>query len=216
MLMSLGEMNSCSEKIKLPDMPELTFDDPTHTYRLNGIVIPSVTTVMEPLSAEKYKGISESTLDNAANKGTEVHNAIENWIKFGIEDISSEFKGYLDGFLEWWKLRKPIVIGSEIRAYHKVLMYGGTLDLLCIIDGKLTLVDFKSTSVLSDMLCGVQLEGYSQALASHGIKVENKRILHLKKDGKWSDPEYPASDPLRWRVFGSLKCVYDYIQSSPK
>lgn len=214
--MSLGEMNSYSDKVQLPELKELEFEDSTHTYRLNGIVIPSVTTVMEPLSAEKYKGISSSTLDNAANKGTEVHNAIENWIKFGIEDISPEHKGYFDGFREWWNLRKPIVVGSELRFYHKMLMYGGTLDLLCYIDGKLNLVDFKTTSVLSDMLCGVQLEAYSQALSSHGIKIEQKRILHIKNDGKWSDPEFVANDPLRWRVFGSLKCVYDYIQSSQK
>lgn len=212
--MSLGEMKGCSDKITIPDLKELEFDDESHTYRLNGIVIPSVTTVMEPLSAEKYKGISSATLNNAANKGTEVHNAIENWIKFGFEDISPEHKGYFDGFKEWWSRRKPTVIGSELRIYHKLLRYGGTLDLLCYIDGKLTLVDFKSTAVLSDMLCGVQLEAYAQALASHGIKVEKKRILHLKNDGKWSDPEFAANDSFRWRVFGSLKCVYDYIQSS--
>lgn len=88
--------------IKLPEMPELTFEDATHTYRLNGLVIPSVSTVMEPLKNELYKGIGDSTLANAANKGTIVHNAIENWIKFGIEDVPHEHQGYFDGFLEWW------------------------------------------------------------------------------------------------------------------
>lgn len=63
------------------------------------------------------------------------------------------------------------------------------------------------------MTCGVQLEAYAQALASHGIKVEQKKILHLKKDGRYDDRSYPANDAQRWRVFGSLKCVYDYIQS---
>ena len=197
--------------IKLPNLSELSFTDEDHIYRLNGVIIPSVSAVMEPLSMAKYKGISESTLDRAANKGTSVHNAIENYIKFGIDDVSPEHRGYFDGFLDWLDEKKPVFVSSEFQCYHKLMMYGGTLDLLCIIDGKLNLIDFKSTSVLSDMLCGVQLEGYSQALASHGIKVDKKRILHLKKDGKWSDPEYPASDPLRWRVFGSLKCVYDWI-----
>lgn len=70
--------------IEVPELPELTFEDSTHTYRLNGIVIPSVSTLMEPLTAAKYKGISEATLDRAADKGTSVHNAIENYIKFGM------------------------------------------------------------------------------------------------------------------------------------
>lgn len=197
--------------IKLPEMPELSFDDATHTYRLNGLVIPSVSTVMEPLKNELYKGIGDSTLANAADKGTIVHNAIENYIKFGIIDIPPEHQGYFDGFLEFWNKYNPQVVGSEIRAYHKLLGYGGTIDLLAYIGDKLTLIDYKTTYTVSDMTCGVQLEGYSQALASHGIKVDEKMILHLVKDGKWKPVLYPANDSQRWRVFGSLKNVYDYV-----
>ena len=198
--------------IKLPEMPELAFDDATHTYRLNGLVIPSVSTVMEPLKNELYKGIGDSTLANAADKGTIVHNAIENWIKFGIEDVPPEFQGHFDCFIHLWNKYNPQVVGSEIRTYHKLLAYGGTIDLLAYIEGKLTLIDFKSTYTVSDMTCGVQLEGYSQALASHGIKVERKMIWQLRKDGNEKEFEYPVNDSQRWRVFGSLKTVYDYIQ----
>ena len=193
----------------LPKLDELTFEDLTHTYRLNGLVIPSVSTIMEPLKEELYKGISNSTLANAAEKGTIIHNSIENWIKFDIDDTPSEYKGYFDGFLEFWNEYKPVVVGSEIRIYHKLLGYGGTIDLLAYINDKLTLIDYKSTYTVSDMTCGVQLEGYSQALASHGLRAEQKMILHLMKD-KWKTVPYPANDPVRWRVFGALKTVYDY------
>lgn len=197
--------------IKELKLPEMTFDAPTHTYRLDGLVIPSVSTIMEPLKVELYKGIGDSTLANAADKGTIVHNAIENWIKFGIDDTPHEYKGYFDGFLEFWSKTKPHVVGSEIRTYHKLLGYGGTIDLLAYIGDDLTLIDFKSTYTVSDMTCGVQLEAYAQALASHGIKVKRKGILHLIKDGSWKLIDYPANDALRWRVFGALKTVYDYI-----
>lgn len=131
--------------IEMPEMPELAFEDETHTYRLNGLVIPSVSTVMEPLKNELYKGIGDSTLANAADKGTIVHNAIENYIKFGIIDIPPEHQGYFDGFLEFWNKYNPQVVGSEIRVYHKLLGYGGTVDLLAYIGDKLTLVDYKTT-----------------------------------------------------------------------
>lgn len=196
------------------DFPELEFEDSTHTYTLFGEVIPCVSDIMGPLSAEKYKRISERTLNNAAEKGTAVHNSIENYIKFEIVDIPPEHRGYFDAFLDWWKTYHPEVVGSEIKIYHKLLRYGGTIDILVYIDGVLTLVDIKTTSELSDMTCGVQLEGYSQALKSHGIHVERKIILHLKKDGKYAVREYPVADTNRWRVFGSLKCVYDYILQS--
>jgi hypothetical protein len=198
----------------LPEMPELTFDDARHTYRLDGIIIPSVSTIMEPLSNAKYKGISESTLSRAADKGTGVHNAIENWTKYGIEDILEEHRPYFDAFLQWWEETKPEVVGSECRVYHKLMRYGGTIDLLAYIDGKLTLVDYKTTYKVSDMTCGVQLEAYAQACASHGIKVERKRILHLTKKGEFEYRPYPDMDPERWRVFGALKTVYDYLQET--
>ena len=207
-------MNACLDKIVVPELPELEFEDATHTYRLDGIIIPSVSAIMEPLSAAKYKGISEYTLNNAANKGTAIHNSIENYIKFEIDDVPPEHRGYFEAFLDWWNTCKPEVVSSELKVYHKLLRYGGTIDLLVYIDGVLTLCDIKTTSALSDMTCGIQLEGYSQALKSLGIVVERKIILHLKKTGKYAIREYPVMDPNRWRVFGSLKCVYDYIQSA--
>ncbi|MBQ4121442.1 MAG: hypothetical protein IJD35_05445 [Clostridia bacterium] len=210
--MKAEETKCClKDAVKLPDLTGLAFEEDSHTYTLNGIVIPCVSDIMEPLSMVKYRGINEATLDAAAEKGTMVHNSIENWIKFEIEDVPPEHQGYFDGFLEWWNKYKPEVIGSEMRLFHKLMMYGGTVDLLSIIGGKLTLTDFKTTYTLSDMTCRVQLEAYAQALASHGIKVEQKQILHLVKDGKWDTREYAANDAECWRVFGSLKCVYDYV-----
>ena len=199
--------------VKIPELTELTFEEGHHIYRLNGVEIPSVSELMKPLKDTCYAGVGAKTLENAANKGTSVHNSIENWIKFGIEDVPAEHRGSFDGFREWWDRYQPEVLASEMKIYHKLLQYGGTIDLLCIIDGLVTLVDFKTTYRLIEMSCGVQLEAYSQALASHGVTVGKKHILHMKKDGKWDFPEFPAKDPARLRVLGALKCLYDYEQS---
>lgn len=199
--------------VKILELPELTFEEAPHIYRLNGIQIPSVSRLMEPLKNISYAGVSGRTLEKAAAKGTAVHNSIENWIKFDIDDVPTEHRGYFDGFVEWQEKFKPEIVASELRVYHKLLEYGATIDCLCFINGELTLVDYKTTYALMEMSCGVQLEAYSQALASHGIVVQRKHILHMKKDGKWDFPEFPAKDPIRWRVVGSLKCLYDYEQS---
>ena len=141
--------------VEVPELPELTFDEASHIYRLNGDIIPSVSKLMEPLKDQCYGGISKRTLENAAIKGSAVHNSIENWIKFGIDDIPSEHRGYFNGFVEWWKQYKPRVFGSEVRIYHKLMRYGGTIDLLCEIGGLLELIDFKTTYSLLEMTCGV-------------------------------------------------------------
>lgn len=207
----MTELNG--EIVKAPELPELEFEENCHIYRLDGAEIPSVSRVMEPLSKANYSGISEKVLDRAASKGTSVHNSIEIYVKYGIIDVNPEHKSYFDGFLDWWEEVQPEVVGSEIRVYHKILQYAGTIDLLCYINGKLTLVDFKTTSSVSDMSCGIQLEAYAKALESHGIVVEDKMILHLKRDGKHRCIHYPANDAKRWKVFGALKTVYDYIKS---
>jgi len=200
--------------IQMPDFPELTFDETSHIYRLDGDVIPSVSEIMTPLSTAKYKGISDRTLNNAANKGSAVHDAIEFWIKYGVVDIEKEHAGYFNAFLRWWEKEKPVVIGSENRVYHPILQYGGTVDLYCLTgQSEPTLVDYKCTYQLSEMTCRVQLEAYSQALASHDLPVMKKNILHLKKDETYEYRPFLAKDPVAWRVFGNLKGVYDYLKS---
>ena len=198
---------------EIPSWPELTFDEETHVYKLNGSkILPSVTTVMTPLSSSEYGAIDKATLNAAAARGTAVHNSIENWLKFGIEDLEPEFAGYMEAFKKWWEQDKPELVGSEIRIYHRLMEYAGTADLIAYIDKKLTLVDFKTTSRLIDKNCRVQLEAYAQALSSHGITVESKKIVHLKKDGTWKAPVFEAKDPEAWRIFGSCKSIYDYLR----
>ena len=87
--------------IQIPQLPELTFEEATHTYRLNGLTIPSVTALMKPLSDDFYRTVSQSVLDRAASRGTAIHNAIENYTEFGIEDIDPQYAGYFESFLQW-------------------------------------------------------------------------------------------------------------------
>ena len=204
-------MSEETKVIEIPTFDEIEFDEASHTYKLNGVKIPCVSDIMEPLKNAHYSGISEVTLRKAAERGTILHNAIENWIKFGIEDVPQEYEGYFKCFLGFMKEKNPKILGSEVRMYHKLLKYSGTADLIADINGEITLIDYKSTSVISDMNCSVQLEAYAQALASHGIRIARKGILPLRKDGKSQIVEYPAKDARSWNVFGALKTVYDYI-----
>lgn len=137
--------------IQIPQFPELTFEEQKHIYRLNGMMLPSVTTLMKPLSEDFYDGISPDVLDRAAKRGTAIHNAVENFAQFGIEDITPEYAGYFRAFLSWWKARKPEPLATEHRVYHKVLLYAGTVDLICEIKGRLTLVDYKSSASVNSL-----------------------------------------------------------------
>lgn len=203
-----------STKIEIPQFPELEFEEQQHIYTLRGMELPSVTKIMQPLSSFIYSGVDARTLNAAAAKGTIVHNACENFIKFGIVDISAEYSGYMDAFLKWHEDYSPEILASETRLYHKVMRYAGTADIVAIVDGALTLIDIKSTYNLEEMACGVQLEAYAQAFKTDGLEIQAKQILHLKKDGTYKIMKFERYDPERWRVFGALKTVYDYTHKA--
>lgn len=207
-------MDTMDRTLAIPAVEGLTFDEDAHIYRMDGLEVPSVSAIMEPLSRAKYDGINTRTLEKAAAKGTSVHNGIENYIKFGIEDVPEEHKGYFDAFLDWWGQYKPVVVASEVRMYNNLLGYAGTADLIAYIEDALTLVDYKSTYKVSEMTCGVQLEAYARALISMGVEPKAKKILHLQKDGRFKYIDFRPNDLERWRVFTALKTVHDYIKAA--
>ena len=198
--------------IEIPVFKELSFDEEKHIYKIEGQCLPSVTTVMKPMSSSYYKGIDEDVLNKAANRGTAIHNAIENYIKFAITDIPPEFEGYFKAFKKWWKEVKPEVIATECRMYHKFLRYAGTADMPCVINGKVICVDFKASATINRALTGVQLEAYSKAYESHGFFFDGKAIVHLKSDGTYTMMMYEKNDSESWEVFGALMVVHNHLQ----
>lgn len=193
----------------IPDFPELLFDEFTHTYRLDELILPSVTTLMKPLSDDFYRAVTPEVLDRAAQRGTAIHNAIENYIEFGVQDIPPQYAGYFEAFVQWWERRKPEPLALERRVYHKILRYAGTADLICMIDGRLTLVDYKSSAQINEKLCAVQLEGYDRAFDSHGVKIEQRLILHLSNEG-YQEEAFQRSTKC-WSVLSSLLTIRNYM-----
>lgn len=198
--------------IEIPELKELNFVERTHTYTLNGFVIPSVSEVMRPLSAAYYGDTNEEVMRRAAIRGTCVHQAIENYLDYGIEDIPQEYYGYFNGFKHWIDSHKPEPIKTECKIYHKIHRYAGTADLPCYVDGKLTLIDWKTTATISEMLTRVQLEAYWRAFESHGIKFEQKIIVQSGKDGVVHEKVHPLNDTESWRVFTELLDVHCFIK----
>lgn len=197
---------------RLPFFPELKFEEKKHIYILNGQVLPSVTTIMRPLDNALYQGIDEEVMKMAANRGTKVHNAVENYVLYGIEDIDQKYSGYFKGFLKFWKEQKPLPLATESRLYHKILRYAGTADLPCVINGKRVLIDYKTSAAINKMLTGVQLEAYAKAYESHGFKFDEKAIVHLKNDGSYQMVRYKINDMESWETFSSLMVVWNHIQ----
>ncbi len=197
--------------LNVPEFTELVFTEKNHEYKIGDRVLPSVSKVMEPLSMSYYGSLDVDVLNRAAERGTAIHNAIENYVKYGIEDIPSEYRGYFDAFKLWLEEKKPQILGTECRVYHKTLQYAGTCDMPCLIDGKIVCVDFKSSATINSVFTGVQLEAYSKAYKSHGFEFDEKDIVHLKRTGKYAERKYPKNDNESWNVFGALLTVNNHL-----
>lgn len=102
------------------------------------------------------------------------------------------------------------MLATECRVYHKILRYAGTADLICVIGGRVTLVDYKSSAQVNSKLCAVQLEGYDRAFESHGVKIDDRMILHLSRDGKYSEVPFQRNARC-WSVLSALMTVRNYM-----
>ncbi len=96
----------------------------------------------------------------------------------------------IDAFKAWFADFEPQVVDSERPLYSLAHNFAGKFDLLAKIDGKLVLVDFKTTNagryapdgVYAEMYC--QLGGYLQLINEQlGMEVEEAVIVSLPKDG---------------------------------
>ena len=63
----------------------LEYFDDTHEYLIDGILVPSITQILKLKFGHKYDNVNQKTLNNASEKGTEVHKAIEDYCKLGID-----------------------------------------------------------------------------------------------------------------------------------
>lgn len=175
-------------------MTNLEFKEDTHQYFHNGLEVPSVTQIISASNQGALDNIPTSILDNASERGTAVHQAIEFYNKYKFANISEEYKPYFEAYKSWYEQTSSyqVEIKSELKVYHKILNYAGTIDILTKnTEGGCCLIDVKTTNELNMKYVALQLSAYKDALASQGITVKAMYVLWLKKDGTYEYIEVP-------------------------
>lgn len=218
------------------NMDEISIDN--NHYQFNGYNVPRVTEILSSMLHEDYLmkwsnsiGLYQhkkyaDVLNEAANKGTYVHNAIENFIQNDKElDLDIVMLGYqkevsyaYGSFKQWWENIYNKNINVLMQEYKLVCpWFGGTLDLLIEINGKIYLLDFK-TSNHSSYKYFLQLSAYKYILKYYnnidiygcGIIKLNKKFVGFEEfiiDK--SNPDYDEFMNMCEETFLSL--VYAYI-----
>lgn len=76
----------------------IIFEEETHTYKIDGKIIPSVTQLLDDGSFDKLKGTD--ILINACNRGNKAHKEVEDYLKKGIKSNSHEFAEFLKIYIK--------------------------------------------------------------------------------------------------------------------
>lgn len=152
-------------------METLEFLESEHIYLKNGILVPSVTQILQLIFPNKYKNVDKIILNKKASFGTEGHSIIE---KLDVSDINIAKNQILDiknkdlevCIREYLRLVKKYKI--EPLEHEKMVSYRylfcGTLDLIANIEGIRTLCDIKFTAELDKEYLSWQLGMYALAL----------------------------------------------------
>ena len=170
--------NKEQEKSIRKNNTEIDFEPITHTYSVKGRRLPSVSEIMRPLTDAYYSTIPHAVLDNASNRGTRVHEAIEMYDVLGVEANDKEIKPYLLGYKMAKNVEKFYSIQNEIMLTNGE--YCGTLDIIGQLGKDLVIIDLKATSKINYELIEVQLAGYLELAKANGYQIEKTYVCHVK------------------------------------
>lgn len=166
----------------------LEYDDDTHTYIVDGVIVPSVTQILETKFGSKYDRVDSQTLKRAADRGTAIHKAIEMYCRTGEDDGSKEVHNFR--FLckhydfDVMDNEVPIIIWDDGEPAA-----AGRLDLVMNRGKLLTLGDIKTTSVLDKEYLAYQLNFYRVGyMQSYGSEIFELYGIHLRGDTRKAIP----------------------------
>ena len=184
----------------------LEFIDELHLYLIDGVIVPSITGILSKKFGKKYEGVDKDVLQKAADKGTELHEAIERLCKTGEASDLIEVKNFL-----WLKKQyKFEVIENEVPVILEIdgkPCAAGRLDMvLRSVDGEMGLADIKRVSALDKEYVAYQLNLYRIAYQqSYGKDITFLRALHLREDVR-KYVKIPVNEKI------ALQLVKDYME----
>lgn len=150
----------------------LEFIEETHTYLKDGIILKSVTQILQELFPQKYENVPKKILEDKSIYGTELHkfiNVIETKKpKRPLAYIKKYYKPNLyqeDSIKEYLKLKEKYnieIVDSEKMVSYKY-KYAGTLDLKGYVNKKSAIIDIKTTYEIDELYVSFQNSLYELA-----------------------------------------------------
>ena len=174
---------------------EIKFDEILHKYTVDGKEVISVTQLLQKHKiTPSYDAVDKELLRMASERGTLIHEEVENWIKDREIGFTQEAYYICD------YLRDKIYYGSEIISEQMVAndVVAGRFDVLYTHAKKLVLADIKTGNSKHLFGWSWQLSLYKYLYEKmYGQKIESLIVMWAKNDGMTVIPcEYVGDDKI--------------------
>lgn len=158
-------------------------------YKVDELLLPSVTTVLSSLSKEGLeawiKKVGEEEANRikriAAARGTKVHEIFENYLK----NDPMYLKGHMPANVASFKQLKPwlddnvtSILGNEIALHSKKLKSAGRCDLIAEVNGEPAILDFKTSQKEKRL---EWIKSYCLQVTTYAIMVYELYGIYCKK-----------------------------------
>lgn len=180
---------------------DLFVDPEAHEYWLHDIRLPSVTDTLDPLV--NYDGVMARVLERKRQIGQALHECIALGDKLDSDSVDPLVLPYFQAWQKFLSESGFVPHEHEISGFHQLYQFAGTWDLVGDLNGKLALLDTKTTAVISPVN-GLQTAAY-KAIRDQGQrrKIQQRFTLQLKPDASYRLQEH--DDPRDFSVF--LACL---------
>lgn len=163
----------------------IEFLEESHVYLVNGVLVPSVTQILQLIFPCKYKNVNKTILNKKAEFGSTGHSIIEHLDVSNLEKAKDEVLNIQNKDLqicirEYLRLvnKFEIVPAEQEQIVNYGQLYCGTLDMTGYVLGKHSLLDIKFTAELDKEYLAWQLGMYALA---KGIEYEKYYCIWLPK-----------------------------------
>lgn len=181
----------------------LHFDPDSHTYTLDGKVLPSVTQILRPLEADALARIPAGVLEWKRALGSAVHLACEldDKNELDADSLDDRIRPYLEGWRAFRHEHGLQILCNEQPMATRFGRFAGTVDRYGLLHdgGRIgaAVIDIKTRVDLPDAI-GPQLVGYARLLRDNGLcKDEPLRMaVQLKPDGTYATRIYEDKEDV--------------------
>jgi hypothetical protein len=127
----------------MPSPSIFTFDADAHEYRISGVRVPSVTQIIAAAVGTGFEFLANA--EWYLQRGRAIH-ACAPFVAAGKPfECDPRIAGHVAALKKWFFDFAPTDMIVETPVYSVDYRYAGTPDLLCKIDGKRFVVDWKSS-----------------------------------------------------------------------